>query len=163
NGDGFADLVVPPQRGGSNGLPTIFLGDGKGHWKTWKTFWPYRIDYGAAATGDFNKDGKMDVAFSVHLQGVRLFLGDGKGNYLASGNFNGDRTPDFFGSSVYFQAHNLLYMSDKTKKLSWAPAANLDEGKIVPFLSYYTAMAAGPFSSKKLDDVIVSYLRFWQS
>src|SRR5207237_347579 len=49
NGDGFVDLVTPPQRGGSNGLPTIFLGDGKGHWTPWQTQWPYRIDYGSVA------------------------------------------------------------------------------------------------------------------
>ena len=238
NGDGFADIIAPPQRGGGNGLPTIFLGDGKGHWTPWKTTWPYRIDYGSVAAADFNHDGKMDLAFAVHLQGVRVFLGDGAGHftdastglsksdfptrriavkdvdgdgfadviaisegpvgheaettvhgkirvflnkkkgtewvgidaadpkysvggdYIAVGNFNGDKTPDFFGGSVYYQAHNLLFFSDK-KKLAWAPAPHLEEGKIVPFLSYYTAMTAGPFTSKKLDDVIVSYIRTW--
>ena len=239
NGDGFPDIIAPPQRGGSNGLPTIFLGDGKGHWTAWDTVWPYRIDYGAVVAADFNKDGKMDLAFSVHLQGIRVFLGDGKGHftdsgkglsstdfpsrrlaavdvdgdgypdivalsegpagpgaattmygkirvflntkkgtewkaidaadpkysvggdYLAVGNFNGDKTPDFFGSSVYYQAHNLLFLSDKNKKLTWAPPPAIDEGKIVPFLSYYAAMTAGAFSSKKLDDALISYVRFW--
>ncbi|TML18443.1 MAG: VCBS repeat-containing protein, partial [Actinobacteria bacterium] len=205
----------------------------------WNTVWPYRIDYGAVVAADFNKDGKMDLAFSVHLQGIRVFLGDGKGHftdsgkglsstdfpsrrlaaidvdgdgypdivalsegpagpgaattiygkirvflntkkgtewkaidaadpkyavggdYLAVGNFNGDKTPDFFGSSVYYQAHNLLFLSDKKKRLTWAPPPTNDEGKIVPFLSYYAATTAGPFSSKKLDDALVSYVRFW--
>jgi hypothetical protein len=239
NGDGFPDIIVPPQRGGSNGLPTIFLGDGKGHWTAWNTTWPYRIDYGAVVAADFNKDGKMDLAFSIHLQGVRVFLGDGKGHftesvkglsttdfptrrlvatdvdgdgypdivaisegpagpsatttnygkiraflnvnkasewkaidvadpkyvlggdYLAVGNFNGDKTPDFVGSSVFFQAHHLIYLSDKKAKLQWVMPPTIEEGKIVPFLSYYTAMTAGHFSSKALDDALVSFVRFW--
>ena len=239
NADGFVDIIAPPQRGGGDGLPTIFLGDGKGHWKLWQTFWPFRIDYGSVAAADFNKDGKMDLAFSVHLQGVRVFLGDGKGHftesdkglpvadfpsrriavrdvdgdgmpdlvainegpvpretastefskirvflnrkngsewkpvdvaapkysvagdYLAIGNFNGDATPDFFGASVYYNAYNLLYLSDKNKKLAWAPPPHAEEGRIIPFFSYYQAMTAGRFSSKKVDDVIISFVRYW--
>ena len=83
NGDGFVDLIVPPQRGASgNGVPSIFLGDGKGHWKLWQeASWPHALDYGSVVAADFNKDGKMDLAFAVHLNGIYIFLGDGKGNF----------------------------------------------------------------------------------
>ena len=83
NGDGFIDLIAPPQRGAtSNAIPSIYLGDGKGHWKYWsEAKWPHGLDYGGAAVADFNKDGHMDAAFSVHLNGIYLFLGDGKGNF----------------------------------------------------------------------------------
>ena len=80
NGDGKVDLVLPPERAG-NGIPAIFLGDGKGGWTEWETTWPTRLNYGAVVAADFNKDKKMDVAFSVHLTGVAVFHGDGKGNF----------------------------------------------------------------------------------
>jgi hypothetical protein len=80
NNDGFADIVLPPQRAG-NGLPAIFLGDGKGKWTPWKVTWPTRINYGAVVAADFNHDKNMDLAFSIHLSGVAVFLGDGKGEF----------------------------------------------------------------------------------
>ncbi len=239
NGDGFPDIVAPPQRGAGNGLPSIFLGDGKGHWKPWSTvIWPYELDYGSVVAADFNKDGNMDLAFAVHLEGIRVFLGDGKGNftdsskglpiadyptrrvivtdvdgdgypdivaisegsasliagstnkkqgkvvaflnrkkgtewkslevadpkhllagdYLAAGNFNGDKVPDFIGSSNYFQGSEIIYRS-QGGKMKWEPVTG--EGKIVPYLGYYFAVAAGHFSSKKLDDALMSFVRFW--
>ncbi|MGH9422534.1 MAG: FG-GAP repeat domain-containing protein, partial [Thermoanaerobaculia bacterium] len=81
NEDGFLDLVLPPQRGSSEGLPTIYLGDGKGHWKGWPATVPHALDYGSVVVADFNKDGHMDMAFSVHLTGVYLYMGDGKGHF----------------------------------------------------------------------------------
>ena len=80
NGDGHVDLVLPPQRAG-NGIPAIYLGDGKGNWKTWATTWETRLNYGAVVAADFNKDKKMDLAFAVHLTGLAIFHGDGKGGF----------------------------------------------------------------------------------
>jgi hypothetical protein len=239
NGDGCLDIVAPPERGIPNGLPAIFLGDCKGNWKYWKEVkWPRSLDYGSVVAGDFNKDGKMDLAFGVHLNGVFVFLGDGKGNFtdasdglpsdfptrrilasdvdrdgytdlvaisegptprdeflknvaygklrvyyyrpshgkphwegqnisdpqqyfggdwLSLGNFNGDKYPDFVGASVFFNGVNILYTSDGPKKHRSIGA----DGKVVPYYSYYYANAAGHFSSKKLDDAIVSYVRVW--
>ncbi len=84
NGDGFKDLVAPPERGGrGTGQPAIFLGDGKGKWTYWdKVKWPRDLDYGGVAAADFNKDGHQDLAFGVHLRGIYIFLGDGKGNFV---------------------------------------------------------------------------------
>jgi hypothetical protein len=81
NEDGCPDIVLPPQRGGGEGLPAIYLGDCKGHWKGWAATVPHALDYGSVVVGDFNKDGHMDMAFGVHLTGVFVYLGDGKGHF----------------------------------------------------------------------------------
>lgn len=81
NGDGFADIVAPPERGGRSGTPSIFLGNGKGKWSRWNVRWPSKLDYGSVVAADFDKDRKMDLAFGIHLSGVAILLGDGKGNF----------------------------------------------------------------------------------
>jgi len=235
NGDGKLDLVVPPQRAG-NGMPAIFLGDGKGNWKLWETVWPTRLNYGAVVAADFNKDKKMDLAFSVHLSGVAVFLGDGKGEFrevfydrafpsrrlvttdidrdgwmdlvvitegptgrsgdpkakeytslrgylnrgkgtkweglnianpkdntsgdwLAVGNFNNDRFPDFVASTIYFNGTSIVHMSQgEAKKYDWYWDG---KGQVIPFRSYYNAVTVGRFSNKDRDDAIVASYRIW--
>jgi len=84
NGDGCPDIVAPSQRGVAMGAPSIFLGDCKGHWHIWADVkWPNPLDYGAVVAADFNHDGHMDLAFSVHLTGMVAWLGDGKGHFRA--------------------------------------------------------------------------------
>jgi hypothetical protein len=235
NGDGFPDLIVPAERRGGASVPNIFLGDGKGHWKLWDSVqWPYGVSYGSVVAADFNKDGCMDLAFGVHLVGVRAMLGDCKGHFIdaskglpmtdyptrrvvvadvdhdgypdivaisegptgsrevavgkmrvfynrakgtewegqdiadvgkvlgadwmAVGHFNKDKYPDFVGGSIYYQASQIIYLSQN--KLKWEPVTS--DGTVVPFLSYYFAVAAGHFrSATSLDDAILSYARFW--
>jgi hypothetical protein len=83
NGDGHMDIVHgPPRKGG--GIPAIILGDGKGGWKMWSGLrFPstIRLDYGAARAGDFNGDGHMDIALAMHLHGLTVMVGDGKGTF----------------------------------------------------------------------------------
>jgi hypothetical protein len=59
----------------------VFLGDGKGHWTESSTglAMPDGTCGGAIATGDVNKDGKLDLAVADHCTGLFVFLGDGKG------------------------------------------------------------------------------------
>ncbi len=236
NGDGFPDIIAPPERGAAGGVPMIYLGDGKGHWHDWEAArWPHRLDYGSVAAADFNKDGHMDLVFAVHLTGLFVFMGDGKGtfsevteglprdfptrrvivadvdhdgypdivtisegptaianaaktlgkirvyfnrgkgkrwegvdvidprtrvggDYLAMGNLNGDKVPDFIAGSIYMGSPDIIYMSKGPKTWSLLDSKN---GTIVPFLSYYFASTIGRFTSKKTDDALVSYIRFW--
>lgn len=237
NGDGFADLMVPSERGAGSGTPSIYLGDGKGNWKLWtKARWPYRIDYGGAAVADFNKDKKMDVAFAVHLEGVIVLLGDGNGNFrevkrerkfpsrrvlatdvdgdgwtdvvalwegplargkelrensysglraylnrekgqqwegvniserehgisgdwLAAANFNGDKLPDFIGSTMFNNSTHTVF-------LSGAEAAKYkvyedESGVVIPGRGTYHAVTAAPFSSRTKDDAVMASARGW--
>lgn len=80
NGDGHADIILPPERAGRV-TPSIFLGDGKGGWKYWPAKWPARLNYGSVVAADFNKDKKTDLAFGIHLSGIAILLGDGAGNF----------------------------------------------------------------------------------
>lgn len=83
NEDGFLDIVTPPQRSGASTVPYIFLGDGKGNWKDWEqASFPVGINYGSVVAADFNGDKHLDIAAGVHLTGVKVFLGDGKGYFV---------------------------------------------------------------------------------
>lgn len=237
NGDGKADVILPPERAG-RGIPAIFLGDGTGKWTRWTDVkWPSRLNYGSVVAADFNKDRHMDLAFGVHLSGIAILHGDGKGNFreaerttdyptrrivaedvdadgwmdvvaisegpilrqkdlkgpgfanlraylnrergtkwegmnisgdrdqvsgdwLASGDFNGDRRPDFAGSNVYFNSMDTLYVSAAGGK--YERVGHVDD-LLVPSLSYYWANTAGRFSARDRDDAIVSYTRRWVS
>ena len=82
NGDGHLDIVHGPPRKGSR-VPAIFLGDGKGAWTRWKDvkFPAETYDYGDAAVADFNGDKALDLALGVHLRGLLVLAGDGKGGF----------------------------------------------------------------------------------
>lgn len=86
NGDGFLDIVHGPPRKG-DGQPKIFLGDGAGGWRPWREarFDAPSLDYGDVAVADLDGDGHLDLALAVHLRGVILLRGDGRGRFTRWG------------------------------------------------------------------------------
>lgn len=81
NGDGLLDIVHCPPRKGSS-TPIIFLNDGTGGWRPWREArFPRDYDYGDIAVGDFNGDGHNDLVLAIHLRGLRVLVGDGKGTF----------------------------------------------------------------------------------
>ncbi len=84
NEDGNLDIVHgPPRKGGSR--PAIFLGDGKGAWRSWAeaSFPAIPFDYGDVAVADFNGDRHLDLVIASHLRGITVLVGDGKGRFSA--------------------------------------------------------------------------------
>jgi hypothetical protein len=110
NGDGIADLAVAdsgdPFTGGSG--VSVLLGNGDGSFQAPRTFAAGNTPK-SVAVGDFNGDGKIDLAVANSLSdSVSVLLGNGDGtfqpartfaagntpNSVAVGDFNGDGTLD---------------------------------------------------------------------
>jgi hypothetical protein len=119
NGDGKADLAV----GGDPALDqaiNILLGNADGTFQP-----PLTVNLSVCgssrtlALGDFNGDGKTDLAFGQPCTGVNILLGNGDGTFrhlatyatpggefpfIAVGDFNGDGKADLVGGSGIFLA-----------------------------------------------------------
>jgi hypothetical protein len=100
NGDGILDVVFGSDVQGA-GTVYFFLGDGKGNY-TLKSQQSITGSASYAAVGDFNGDGKLDVAVP-DVSGVDIFLGNGDGTFqpftttAACGRDNGISAADFNG------------------------------------------------------------------
>ena len=107
NGDGKQDLaVLHPQ----NDTIEVFLGNGDGTFRTGNTYPTGKQgEPGFIASGDFNGDGKLDLAVAnLSDNTVSILLGKGDGTFkpqvaypaglypvwIAVGDFNGDGRPD---------------------------------------------------------------------
>jgi hypothetical protein len=85
NGDGKPDLVVANERGND---VTVLLGDGKGGFSQAQgSPFPAGHNPNDIAVGDFNRDGKLDLAFANHEEKhLTLLLGDGRGGFRPASN-----------------------------------------------------------------------------
>jgi len=105
NKDGHMDVAVANRAIGTPGQVLIFLGSGDGTLKAPVTYGPYQ-DAFSMAVGDFNRDGKLDIAIADTASGS-LLLGKGDGTFtggssigasnvtwFAVADFNRDHNPD---------------------------------------------------------------------
>lgn len=85
NGDGKPDLVVANER--SNDV-TVLSGDGRGGFSQVKgSPFPAGHNPNDIAVGDFNRDGKLDLALANHEERyLTLLLGDGRGGFTPASN-----------------------------------------------------------------------------
>ena len=130
NRDGKPDLVTPNLGGASPGSISVFLGNGDG------SFSP-KTDYGsglflrAAALGDLDGDGDLDIAFANNAPvSIGVMLGDGNGSFgppasygsasgpnaMAIGDVNQDGHLDLVAANGTFPDHTTVsvFLGDGT-------------------------------------------------
>jgi FG-GAP-like repeat len=82
NGDGIPDLVLSggPTGSGSPIYPQLFLGNGDGTFRNPTTIYQGAQSWPSGA-GDFNGDGKLDLAISTEFDDLVVLLGNGNGTF----------------------------------------------------------------------------------
>jgi hypothetical protein len=87
NGDGNLDLAVSANDpNGSEARVAILLGNGDGTFHRASTI-PIQFFAGELITGDFNADGKLDLALITNLNQVSVLLGNGDGTFQPEKDF----------------------------------------------------------------------------
>ncbi len=118
NGDGIPDLVAAQYF--DPGGAYVFLGKGDGTFTSLATALATDRFSASIVVGDFNQDGKLDLAFG-YSSGVSIYLGNGDGTFtqatgspltgaglsLVAGDFNHDGKLDLAGLDNYFDLIDL--------------------------------------------------------
>jgi hypothetical protein len=166
NGDRRADLVVANQ---GSGDVSVLLGDGKGGFRPAPgspfAAGPHPNDI---ATGDFNGDGKTDLALPNHdTQLVTVLLGDGRGGFapapgspitvdsrphphgLAAADFNGDGKLDLVVESWQIDRVELLFGDGQGRFAS--PGPQFPTGRMP-----YQRVRSGDLNGDRRADVITT-------
>ena len=84
NNDGYLDVVSTVGEMLDGTVEWVYRGDGEGNWYNSSQGLPLSGNGDAAACGDFNNDGRADIALAYWDGTVGAYLGDGEGNWEES-------------------------------------------------------------------------------
>ena len=164
NGDGKPDLVTSHRHVVNNawvGTVSVRLGNGAGGFVTKSNInIPYLSQ--SIVTGDFNGDGKVDIATSNSTT-ISILLGDGAGNFaitnipltngytlfMVAGDFNGDGKSDLAFTSQ-------TYNSSMIGILLGNGSGSFGTPNYYPGLWYMNHLAAGDFNGDGKIDLAVT-------
>jgi hypothetical protein len=125
NGDGIPDLAVANYTYPNPGTVSVLLGQGDGTFQSPQSYYAGGLPF-SVAVGDFNGDGKQDLAVANYgSNNVSVLLGKGDGTFqtalsvlslpdgsfplsVAVGDFNGDGKPDLAVATYYSAAVSVL-------------------------------------------------------
>jgi hypothetical protein len=165
NGDGLLDVAIGGYVSGSQGILEILLGNGDGTFRAGQTIDLPSIPW-SITTGDFNGDGKLDIALAIDK--VYFYQGVGDGTFASNssvkianqsflyqarvGDFNGDGKPDVAvtdGARVYVLWNTGPFTFATTEVASYVgvagfTAVDVNQDHYTDLLtSYYTCTQGG--------------------
>jgi hypothetical protein len=157
NNDGKLDIVTALSTGTTDGKVAVLLGNGTGGFShaANSPFFTLRVNAFALALGDFNEDGKRDMAVPNSAGGADIMLGDGTGAFapLASSPISGgslSMTPGDFNEDGHLDLliDNRMFFGTGT--------ANFSASIVVGLPVDSTAAMAGDVNHDGHLDVVVA-------
>jgi len=174
NRDGKADLAVAYSGAGNvAGGVSVLLGNGNGTFQSAVNYtagdWPVSV-----MMGDFNGDGKKDLALSSDFGGVSVLLGNGDGTFqpavnfaagsypdsLTTGDFNGDGKPDLATADFYGGGASVLLNNTNAAATASPAFSNLTSSSSIVYgtatVTFSGTIAAGNLTPPSTENVTVT-------